>query len=295
MFLTVLNVDLLIFVVFLILKVRPEEVGGEEALNDIKSNFKLMLGSTERSAYLTQMCYCKAPLARAAFDHGSPDWRCLSCFSNQSRHVHFRCSDEFCIFKRLSGVAFKTCPSCYWSTGNDKVDEKEEDNKNGFIYQKMNLSINMTRDCSDALMVRRGDGIFINALVRSLLEMNADIDHQSLENALSSSDLSWEMMKVETKESLIKTLQSTLNLNYLQCLILYESMQSIDPDAVDSEIKARARRFHADLHQDFSLKCMFKSYYVLNSIRQNVPVNYLQFQETINALSVTTGLLPSSS
>ena len=257
--LTRLNVDLFIFDVFLLLKLRPEEGGGEEALNNIKSDFKVMFGSKERPNYISQVCYCKAHLASAAFGRPFKDWRCLSCFSNQSGRHHFRCTDEFCIFKRLSAVAFVVCPSCYRSTGNDKMDEKEEDIENGFICRKMNLSIRLIRDCFDALLVKRGNGIFIKAVGTSLLEVNKDMEHQSLHKALSHSDLSWEIMKAETKESMIKRLQRTLNLSYLQCLVLYESIQSIDPDIVDSEIKERARRFHADLHQDFSLKCMFKT------------------------------------
>ena len=270
MFLTVLNVDLFVFVVFPILKVRPEEVGGGKALNDIKSNFELMLGSTERPAYLTQMCYCKAPLARAVFERPLKDWRCSSCFSNQSGRVHFRCDAEFCIFKRLSGVAYQVCPSCCRSTEEDSMDEKDEDIENGFISRKMNRSINMIKDCFDALMVKRGDGIFVNALRKSLLEMNTDINHQSLQHALSNCDLSWELMKAETKESMIKRLQNSLSLSYLQCLIVYESMQCIDPDVVDLEIKERARHFHANLYQDFSLKCMSES--CICNMNQQVPV-----------------------
>lgn len=253
--------------VFLILKVSPEEFGGWEAFNDIKSDFTALFGYTDWPTNLSQMCYCKAPLDHAEFANPFSGWRCLSCLAaNQSGRSFFRCVNEFCILKLLSGVMYQVCPSCYWSTEIDGMDEKEDDTENKFICRKMKSNINMIRYSFDALMAKRGDGTFMNTLESTVLKMDADSNRQCFRNASNITDLSWQVMKVETKESMIKRFQSTLSLSYLQCLIIYESMQSIDPDVVDSEIKERAQLFHAIFLQDILLKCMFKSCCLLSFV-----------------------------
>lgn len=130
----------------LIRKVTPEDVGGEEILNNIKSDIMEMFENTV-SMNMNQMCYCKTPLKRSFFKRPFNDWWCLSCFSKQSGRVSFDCNNDQCVFKRLSGWSYYVCPTCFeWTDINDNSDEteKREDGKETtYIHRQINHSINM--------------------------------------------------------------------------------------------------------------------------------------------------------
>ena len=118
----------------------PEDVGGDDILNNIKRDVMEMLDNAVPVS-MNQMCYCKAPLERAKYKRSFDDWWCLSCFAKQSGRVQFNCNNDQCLFKRLSGWSYIVCPTCFERAENDvlrdNMDEKGDGIQEAFIGSKV--------------------------------------------------------------------------------------------------------------------------------------------------------------
>ena len=124
----------------------PEDIGGKEILNKIKNDTEALF---ERATRLTMghLCYCQRPLSRRLFNRPFPEWRCTSCFANQSGRITFRCPDDSCLFKRVSGTVYRICALCHDYTVNRNIsrqtEEKENETDDTFFYRQLERSINM--------------------------------------------------------------------------------------------------------------------------------------------------------
>ena len=124
----------------------PEDIGGKEILNNIKNYTEALFERANRPT-MGQLCYCKQPLAECTFNRPFADWRCKSCFANQSARILFRCTDDSCLFERVSGTEYRICASCHDHTVNGNTLRKAENKENGtdgtFLYLQLERSINM--------------------------------------------------------------------------------------------------------------------------------------------------------
>ena len=138
--------------VFVHWKVNPEDVGGEEVLNSIKITAEETLDNALQITE-SQRCYCEEPLDRRLWNRPySGSWRCLSCFTNQSGRITFRCPNDTCLFKRHSGWIYRVCPSCFWNSAiHHETDEKDDEMKDTFIALKIKRRISMIS--SDSLFL----------------------------------------------------------------------------------------------------------------------------------------------
>ena len=136
----------IIWCVVLVPKVRPDDIGGEEMLESINDDVAEVFQNAS-SIYSSQMCYCKEPLKRIAWNRPFNDWWCLSCFVKQSGRVAFYCNNNSCKFKSVSGWRYDICPSCFEWTDDDNLyeetDEKLDGKQRTFIHRQINHSINM--------------------------------------------------------------------------------------------------------------------------------------------------------
>ena len=130
--------------------VSPEDVGGQEVLNSIKSDTETMISDAFNALKVTfvQKCYCEQPLERCTRKRPFNDWTCKLCFANQSGRVMFECPNyDDCVFKDKLGSYYRICPSCFVLTDDDttahEMDEKENGvgMENKFIYRLLTLSI----------------------------------------------------------------------------------------------------------------------------------------------------------
>ena len=125
------------------------------------------------------------------------------------------------------------------------------------------------------LMRQRENETVSDALTRTVLSLNANINRHSIQNALKHSDLTWPLFKVERKWGcahracsapaqrtpenklfLMERLQHMLNLSKVQSLDVYDSMKCRVPDVLDQDIKEFINDMHRILYKGFLLKCM---------------------------------------
>ena len=127
-------------------KVNSEDVGGEAILNNIKAEIASILGEAFQFP-LSQMCSCKARLHRHRFNRFFDDWKCSSCFVNQSGRISFHCVDADCSFERISSSVYRVCPSCFEGPreihSSYETEEKEDGEEGTHIYRQINLRITM--------------------------------------------------------------------------------------------------------------------------------------------------------
>ena len=121
-----------------------DDVGGDDILNNIKRDVMEMFNNALKLS-LNQMCYCKAILSHSHWTRPVPDWQCKSCFAEQSRRVAFQCSNDECLFKRISrccdsGCVYRICPSCFLQEG---MDAKEDENQGAFVSSKVTQALNV--------------------------------------------------------------------------------------------------------------------------------------------------------
>ena len=152
---TVLSMVFSVFVVNsigfgVISTVSPEDVGGQELLNSIKSDTETMISDIFNALKVTfvQKCYCKAPLERFTWKRPFNDWICTLCFANQSGRVVFECANyDNCVFKDNSGWYYRICPSCFVLADDDTIAHEMDEKEDGmgveskFISRLLTLSI----------------------------------------------------------------------------------------------------------------------------------------------------------
>ena len=127
-------------------KVSAQEVGEEEILNSIRDDIAGIFKDPEMFE-MDQLCYCTEPLVRGLWSRPVDDWYCDSCFTKQNGRVTFQCFNELCAFRSASERIYRVCPSCFHGTRNVdkclKVDEKEDEREDTFMYRQINCRINM--------------------------------------------------------------------------------------------------------------------------------------------------------
>ena len=97
------------FIVYVISSVSPEDVGGKEILNNIKRDITEMANDVVNP---NMMCYCQHLLSENNSESTRRQDHCRLCqkaFKNKS----YDCNNGSCIYKRISGLKFWICPSCY--------------------------------------------------------------------------------------------------------------------------------------------------------------------------------------
>ena len=124
-------------------KVNAEDVGGEKVINDIFSELAETFGDALKLP-INELCYCQKPLKRLRLNRPFSDWRCLSCFANQSGGVIFKCIDDDCVFERHSTETYQVCPSCFEWSGTDDIlqemEEKDDGMEIAFIHRQIHRS-----------------------------------------------------------------------------------------------------------------------------------------------------------
>ena len=139
----------------MIVKVSPEDVGGEELLKSIQSKIVTF------QLPMSQMCYCKSPLHRRRFNRPFDDWSCSSCFAIQSGRISFDCIDADCLFKRISSSVHRVCPSCCEfasdSVTSYETEEKEDIVEGTYIYHQINQRIAVISSDCLYVCVRRNE------------------------------------------------------------------------------------------------------------------------------------------
>ena len=95
--------------VCVIFKVSTDQVGGEEILAKVKCDIEKFF---QNALKLNMICYCQQPLSEVSNESVSIGYHCRLC-QKSIRYKSYDCKNGSCIYKRISGLQFWICPSCY--------------------------------------------------------------------------------------------------------------------------------------------------------------------------------------
>ena len=97
------------FFVCVIPTVSLEDFGGKEILNNIKRDITKMVNDVVNP---NMMCYCQHLLWENNSEFARREDHCRLCQKSLDNQ-RYDCDNESCIYKRISGLQFWICPSCY--------------------------------------------------------------------------------------------------------------------------------------------------------------------------------------
>ena len=95
--------------VCVISKVSTDQIGGEEVIAKIKCDIEKFFEDVFK---LNMICYCQQPLAEVRNETVSSSCHCRLC-QKLIIYKSYDCNNGSCIYKRISGLQFWICPSCY--------------------------------------------------------------------------------------------------------------------------------------------------------------------------------------
>lgn len=90
------------------------KLGADElSINNIrKLHDALEAEKAHTTVQLSTICYCQQPLIEDISGSDLSRYKCRSCWESLS-NSRFECTNESCIYKRISGQQFFVCSSCY--------------------------------------------------------------------------------------------------------------------------------------------------------------------------------------
>ena len=113
----------------------PEDVGGEEMLSSIQRDIEEIVSD---SLKINMICYCQQLLSE---DSKSIPSGALCCLCKKAMgYKSYDCNNESCIYKRLSGLGFWICSSCFEQGAYITLNHTEDEWKEIFV-SKLRSSI----------------------------------------------------------------------------------------------------------------------------------------------------------
>ena len=110
------------FFVRVIPSVSPEDVGGKEILNNIKRDITEIVKDIVNP---NMMCYCQHLLSEYNSESAQSQDHCRLCQKSLD-NKRYDCDNESCIYKRISGLQFWICPSCYEQNAYSSINYTED-------------------------------------------------------------------------------------------------------------------------------------------------------------------------
>ena len=111
------------------LKVSSQSLGGKEILDSIKRDMEEIVND---SLSLNMICYCQQLLSECDSKTVQSKYHCRLCQKSLG-YKSYDCNNESCIYKRVSGLQFWICPSCYAGGAHVTLDHTQDGWKQIFV------------------------------------------------------------------------------------------------------------------------------------------------------------------
>ena len=115
---------------------NPEDVGGKDIVDNIRSDIEKLFENVQT---INMICYCQQLLTEYNSNSVQNKYNCHVCHKSLG-FKSYDCNNRSCIYKRISGKTFCSCPSCYEQGAYATLNHTKEEWKQIFV-SKLRSSI----------------------------------------------------------------------------------------------------------------------------------------------------------